>query len=73
MTKEELEEIIKAIEEYVEKMGIPHYANAIDNIKNVDMAFDSFNNEIKDGRKRIFARADMFNYDDGRMDRWIRC
>ena len=44
--------------------GIPHYANAIDNIKNVDMAFDSFNNEIKDGRKRIFARADMFNYDD---------
>lgn len=45
--------------------GIPHYANAIDNIKNVDMAFDSFNNEIKDGRKRIFARADMFNYDDG--------
>lgn len=45
--------------------GIPHYANAIDNIKNVDIIFDSFNNEVKDGRKRIFARADMFNYEDG--------
>lgn len=45
--------------------GIPHYANAIDCMKAVDISFDALKNEIKDGRKRIFARADMFNYDDG--------
>ena len=45
--------------------GIPHYANAIDNMKAVDIAFDSLKNELVDGRKRTFARADMFNYDDG--------
>ena len=46
-------------------LGIPHYANAIDNMKAVDISFDALKNEIKDGRRRIFARADMFNYDDG--------
>ena len=45
--------------------GIPHYANAIDNLKAVDICFDALKNEINDGRKRIFARADMFNYDNG--------
>ena len=45
--------------------GIPHYANAIDNLKAVDISFDALKNEINDGRRRIFARADMFNYDDG--------
>lgn len=45
--------------------GIPHFANAIDNLKAVDIAFDALKNEIKDGRKRVFARADMFSYDDG--------
>lgn len=45
--------------------GIPHYANAIDNMKAVDISFDALKNEIKDGRKRIFVRSDMFNYDDG--------
>lgn len=45
--------------------GIPHYANAIDNMKAVDISFDALKNEVNDGRKRIFARADMFNYDDG--------
>ena len=45
--------------------GIPHFANAIDNLKAVDISFDALKNEIKDGRKRVFARADMFNYDDG--------
>jgi A118 family predicted phage portal protein len=45
--------------------GIPHYANAIDNLKSVDLCFDEFRNEIQTSRKRIFARADMFNYDDG--------
>lgn len=45
--------------------GIPYYANAIDNLKAVDISFDALKNEIQDGRKRVFARADMFNYDDG--------
>ena len=45
--------------------GIPHYANAIDNLKAVDICFDALKNEVNDGRKRIFARADMFSYDDG--------
>ena len=45
--------------------GIPHYANAIDVIKTVDIDFDEFKNEVKDGRKRTFASAEMFNYEDG--------
>lgn len=45
--------------------GIPHYANAIDNMKSVDISFDALKNEIQDGRKRTFVRADMLNYDDG--------
>lgn len=45
--------------------GIPYYANAIDSLKAVDISFDALKNEIIDGRKRIFARADMFNYDNG--------
>lgn len=47
--------------------GIPHYANAIDNLKAVDIAFDALKNEIKDGRRRIFARAEMFSFDDGQQ------
>ena len=47
--------------------GIPHYANAIDNLKAVDLCFDEFKNEMQTSRKRIFARADMFNYDDGQQ------
>lgn len=45
--------------------GIPHYANAIDVMKTVDIDFDAFKNEVKDGKRRTWARADMFNYDNG--------
>lgn len=45
--------------------GIPHYANAIDNMKAVDISFDAIKNEIVDGRRRTFVRADMFSYDSG--------
>lgn len=45
--------------------GIPHYANAIDNIKAVDISFDALKNEIEDGRRRTFVRADMLTYEDG--------
>lgn len=45
--------------------GIPHYANAIDNIKAVDICFDAIKNEVKDGKKRTFVRSDLLNYDSG--------
>lgn len=45
--------------------GIPHYANAIDNLKAVDIAFDAIKTELLDGKRRTFVRADMLNYDDG--------
>lgn len=45
--------------------GISHYANAIDNLKSVDLAFDTIQHEINNGKRRIFVRADMFNYDAG--------
>ena len=45
--------------------GIPHFANAIDNLRAVDISFDALKNEIRDGRRRTFVRADMLNYDDG--------
>lgn len=44
--------------------GIPHYANAIDNLKAVDISFDALKNEI-DNRRRTFVRASMLNYDSG--------
>ena len=47
--------------------GIPHYANAIDNLKTVDITFDALKTEIKDGKRRTFARAEMFNYDEGQQ------
>ena len=45
--------------------GISHYANAIDNLKAVDISFDAIKNEVKDGRRRTFVSAEMLNYDDG--------
>ena len=45
--------------------GIPYYANAIDNMKAVDISFDALKNEIKDSRRRTFVRAEMMNYSDG--------
>ena len=45
--------------------GIPHYANAIDNLKSVDLAFDSLQTELNNGKRRTFVRADMLSYDDG--------
>jgi len=45
--------------------GIPHYANAIDVLKTVDIDFDAFKNEVKDGQRRTFVRSEMLNYDSG--------
>ena len=45
--------------------GIPHFANAIDNLKSCDVAFDEIKNEEIGGRRRTFVRADLLNYDNG--------
>lgn len=45
--------------------GISHFANAIDNLKAVDIAFDSIKNEIADGKRRTFVRASLLNFDTG--------
>lgn len=47
--------------------GIPHYANAIDNLKAVDLAYDALKDEIQNGRRRIFVSAEMLNCDDGTL------
>lgn len=45
--------------------GIPHYANALDSLKFVDLAYDALKDEIQNGRRRIFVSAEMMNYNDG--------
>ncbi len=45
--------------------GIPHFANAIDSLKNVDICFDAIKHEVNTGRRRIFASSEMFNFDAG--------
>lgn len=47
--------------------GISYYANAIDSLKAVDLDFDALTNEVKDGKRRTFVRADMLNYDNGQQ------
>ncbi len=41
--------------------GVPYFANALDISRSIDMGYDSLDNEINLGRKRIFARTEMFN------------
>lgn len=38
--------------------GLPIYANSLDIIKSADIIYDSFINEIQNGRKRLFVTAD---------------
>lgn len=42
--------------------GISIYANSIDTIKSVDIAFDSFVNEIQLGRKRLFVTKEVLKF-----------
>lgn len=44
--------------------GTAFFANAIDILKAIDIGFDSFVNEIVLGRKRIFVRMNMMDYDE---------
>lgn len=44
--------------------GLPYFANAIDDLQACDIGFDGFVNEIVLGRKRIFARQEMLEFDE---------
>lgn len=46
-------------------MGISVYANAIDVVKGVDIAYDSYVNEFVLGKKRIMVKPSATNYLDG--------
>lgn len=46
-------------------MGVSVYANAIDQLKGVDIAYDSYVNEFVLGRKRIFLRPEFLKTVDG--------
>lgn len=49
-------------------MGIPVFANAIDQLEGLDLAYDSYQNEFRLGRKRItvpFTMARMMMEEDG--------
>lgn len=43
--------------------GISIFANSIDVLKGIDIAYDSFVNEIQLGRKRLFASKDILRFD----------
>ena len=45
--------------------GISIFANALDSIKALDLTFDSFVNEIQNGRKRLFVTADAMKVSSG--------
>ena len=44
-------------------LGISIYGNAIDILKQIDMAYDSLGNEVPLSRKMVFLRTDMFGID----------
>src|SRR5690606_35276345 len=55
-------------------LGISIYANALDTMKAIDTAFDSFHREFRLGKKRIFVPDSMVKvvYDqDGRPHRYV--
>lgn len=51
--------------DYSIPLGIPVYANAIDNMKGVDIAFDSYVNEFVLGKKRVMVKPSAQQYLDG--------
>lgn len=44
-------------------LGISVFANAIETLKAIDNAYDSFDTEIQYGRRRIFVDEDMIEFD----------
>lgn len=51
--------------EYSIPLGIPVYANAIDVLKGVDIAYDSYVNEFILGKKRIMVKPSAIKYLEG--------
>lgn len=48
--------------------GIPIYLNSLDTIKTLDIIYDSFVNEIQNGRKRLFVTSDALKVNsDGQL------
>lgn len=47
-------------------MGIPAFANAIDQLKGVDIAYDSYVNEFILGKKRVVVKPGAMRHLDGR-------
>ena len=45
-------------------LGISIYANALDNLKGVDLAYDGFCEEMRLGRARIFVNKELTRYDE---------
>ena len=45
-------------------MGISIYANAIDTLQGVDLAYDGFCEEMRLGRSRIFVNKNLIRYDE---------
>ncbi|MBP1971592.1 A118 family predicted phage portal protein [Virgibacillus natechei] len=56
-------------------LGISIFANALDTIKSIDTAFDSFNREFRLGKKRIIVPSHMVksvvNTETGAMERYF--
>lgn len=51
--------------DYTIPLGISVYANAIDSLKGVDVAFDSYINEFVLGKKRVMVKPSAQQYLDG--------
>ena len=45
-------------------MGISIYANALDSLQGVDLAYDGFCEEMRLGRSRIFVNKNLIRYDE---------
>lgn len=51
--------------DYTLPMGIAVFANAIDQLKGVDVAYDSYVNEFVLGKKRLMVKPGAIRYEDG--------
>lgn len=56
-----------ATEDETNPMGIPIFANCIDILEKIDHEYDSYDNEFKLGRKRIFVAPEMMQDENGNM------
>lgn len=53
-------------------MGLSVYANALDELKAVDTAFDAFRNEIKNGRMRVYLKEGALSVSiDGKEVKYV--